>query len=80
MMPEELEAVKVLARTWFRSLETLEKEIATHSNILVWEIPWTEESGRVHGVAKSWTRLNACTHTLVFSNHIRGREETLNRI
>ena len=24
----------------------LEKEIATHSNILAWEIPWMDESGR----------------------------------
>jgi len=24
---------------------SLEKEIATHSSILAWEIPWTEESG-----------------------------------
>ena len=24
---------------------TLEKEMATHSSILAWEIPWTEESG-----------------------------------
>ena len=26
---------------------TLEKEMATHSSILAWEIPWTEEPGRV---------------------------------
>ena len=35
-----------------------EKEMATHSNILAWRIPWTEELGglpSVHGVAKSWT-------------------------
>ena len=35
--------------------DALEKEMATHSNILAWEIPWTEEPGRlqsVHGVAK----------------------------
>ena len=25
----------------------LEKEIATHSSILVWKIPWTEEPGRL---------------------------------
>jgi len=33
----------------------LEKEMATHSSILAWRIPWTEEPGRatVHGVAKS---------------------------
>jgi len=25
----------------------MEKEIATHSSILAWRIPWTKESGRV---------------------------------
>ena len=25
--------------------DLLEKELATHSNILAWEIPWTEEPG-----------------------------------
>ena len=25
--------------------DLLEKEMATHSNILAWEIPWTEDSG-----------------------------------
>ena len=39
--------------------DPLEKEMATHSSILAWEIPWTEEPGglQVHGVAKSQTRL-----------------------
>ena len=34
--------------------EPLEKEMATYSSILAWEIPWMEEPGevRVHGVAK----------------------------
>ena len=34
--------------------------MATHSSILAWRIPWTEEPGgtAVHGVAKSQTRLN----------------------
>ena len=34
--------------TWIRSLgqeDPLEKEMATHSSILAWEIPWTEEPG-----------------------------------
>ena len=32
----------------------LEEEMATHSSILAWEIPWTEEPAglTVHGVAK----------------------------
>ena len=26
--------------------DPLEKKIATHSNILAWETPWTEETGK----------------------------------
>ena len=36
------------SETQVRSLgqeEPLEEEMATHSSILVWKIPWTEESG-----------------------------------
>ena len=33
-------------RVWSLGQEdTLEKEMATHSSILAWKIPWTEESG-----------------------------------
>ena len=47
---------------WVRSLgqaDPLEKVIATHSNILAWEIPWTEEAGGLQprGGSQSWTRL-----------------------
>ena len=34
--------------TWVQSLsqeDPLEKDMATHSSILAWEIPWTEEPG-----------------------------------
>ena len=34
---------------------TLEKERATHSIVLAWRIPWTEEPGGLHRVAKSQT-------------------------
>ena len=37
-----------MQETWVQSLgrkEPLEKEMATHSSILAWKIPWTEESG-----------------------------------
>ena len=33
----------------------MQKGMATHSSILAWRIPWTEDSGRV---AKSWTSLS----------------------
>ena len=37
-----------MQETWDRSLaqeDPLEKEMATHSSILAWKIPWTEEPG-----------------------------------
>ena len=38
---------------WVQSLSwenTLEKEMATHFSILAWEIPWTEEPGRLQSI------------------------------
>ena len=37
--------------------DPLEKEMATHPSILVWENPWTEETGRLQsmGLQKNWT-------------------------
>ena len=45
-------AQMVMQKTWVWSLDQedpLEKEMATHSSILAWEIPWTEEPGRLQG-------------------------------
>ena len=39
-----------MRETWVRSLgreDPLEKGMATHSSILAWRIPWTEEPGRL---------------------------------
>ena len=39
--------------------DPLEKGMATHSNILAWRIPWTEEPGGLQsvGVTKNWIPL-----------------------
>ena len=42
------QAMQETQETWVRSLgwkDPLEEEIATHCNILAWDIPWTEEPG-----------------------------------
>ena len=42
-----------MQETWVQSLgweDPLEKEMATHSSILAWEIPWTEEPGRLQSM------------------------------
>ena len=44
-MVKNLPAVQ---KTWIQSLgqeNTLEEEMATHSRILAWKMPWTEEPG-----------------------------------
>ena len=41
--------------TWVQSLgreDPLEKEMATHSSILAWKIPWTEEPGRFQSMGR----------------------------
>ena len=59
-----------MQRTRVQSLDQenpLEKEMATHSSILAWRIPWTEEPGLVlHGVTKSQIRLSD-QHTTIWN-------------
>ena len=44
--------------------DPLEKEMATHSSILAWEIPWTGAwRVIVHGATKSQTKLSMRIHT-----------------
>ena len=48
---------------WAGSLgweDPLEKEMATYSSTLAWEIPWTEKPGRLQSMMlqKSWTQLS----------------------
>ena len=43
----------VRQETWVQSLgweDPLEEVVATHSSILVWRIPWTEEPGRLQSI------------------------------
>ena len=52
--------LSIMQETQIQSLggeDPLEKEMATHSSILAWKIPWTGESGGLQsmGVTKSQT-------------------------
>ena len=47
-MAQMVKNLPAMQETWVQSLgleDALEKEMATHSSILAWEIPWTEEPG-----------------------------------
>ena len=48
VVAQRLKPLPAMRETWVRSLgweDPLEKEMATHSSILAWKIPWTEEPG-----------------------------------
>ena len=45
-----VKCLSTMRETWVRSLggeDLLEKEMATHSSILAWKIPWMEEPDRL---------------------------------
>ena len=63
LVAQMVKNLPAMQETWVRSLgpeDLLEKGMVTHSSILAWEIPWTEEPGRLQsmGSQKSWTQLN----------------------
>ena len=58
-MAQSLKNPPAVQETWVRSMgqeDPLEKEMATDCSILAWEIPWTEEPGRLQSMGlESWT-------------------------
>ena len=52
-MAQTVKHLSAVLETWVRSLgweDLQEKEMATHSSILAWKIPWTEEPGRLQSM------------------------------
>ena len=50
LVPQTIKHLPTLREIWVQSLsqeDLLEKEMATHSSILAWKIPWMEEPGRL---------------------------------
>ena len=63
-MAQRLKHLPAMRETWVQSLgqeDTLEKEMATHSSILAWRIPRTEELGGLESMGRSRTRLSDFT-------------------
>ena len=53
-MAQRLKHLPAMWETWVQSLgpeDPREKEMATHSSILAWRIPWTEEPGGLQSMA-----------------------------
>ena len=67
--------VNNLPGIWVQSLgweDLLEKAIATHSSILAWEIPWTEELGGLQSMGLQSIGHNWATNTITINYMIQG--------
>ena len=54
LVAQMVKHLPAMRETWVRSLgweNPLEKEMATHSSILTWEIPWRERPGRLQSMS-----------------------------
>ena len=58
-LAQRLKCLPPIWETWVQSLgqeDPLEKEMATHSNILAWRIPWVEEPDRLQSMGSQRVR------------------------
>ena len=52
-MAQTVKNLPAMQQTWVQSLgqeDPLEKEVASHSCVLAWRIPWTEDPGRLQSM------------------------------
>ena len=58
-MAHMVKHLSTMRETWVPSLgreDPLQKEMATHSSIIAWKIPWTEEPGRLQSMGSQRVR------------------------
>ena len=68
-----LKCLPAMRETWVRSLgreDPLEKEMATHSSILAWRIPWTEEPGGLQSTCRKESDTTERFHFFTFLGNL----------
>ena len=76
-MVQMVKKLPAMQETWILSLgqeDPQEKGMVTHSSILTWRIPWTEESGGPQSMGSQRVRHNWATNTYTHTHthtHIR---------
>ena len=59
LVAQRLKRLPAMQETWVQSLgqeDPVEKKMATHSSILAWRIPWTEEPGGLQSMGSQRVR------------------------
>ena len=72
LVSQTVKNLHAMRETWVQLLgwkNPLEKGMATHSSILAWKTPWTEEPGRVQSMRSQRVR-HDCTTNIYTHTHI----------
>ena len=80
LVAQMVKNLPVMQEPWVQSLsweDPLEKEMATHSSILAWRIPWTEDSGGLQSTGSQGVGHNRVTN---FHFHCKYRSYLSNLI
>ena len=84
LVAQTVKNLPAVRMTWIRSLgweDPLEKGMATHSSILAWRIPWTEEPGRLQSMGLQRVRHDWATFIPVNTTSPEGeRTQKMNNI
>ena len=66
LVAQSVKNLSVMQKTWVQSLgweDPLGEEMATHSSIFAWEIPWTEEAGGPQSMGSPRVKQDWATNT-----------------
>ena len=69
LVTQTVKSLPAIQKNWVQALgqeDTVEKETATHSSILAWRIPWTEEPGGLHSTGLQRVKHAWATNTKSF--------------
>ena len=86
LMAQSVKNLPTMQETWVRSLgqeDSLENGTATHSSILAWRIPWTEEPGRLQSmgsqkVRHNWANFHFLSFTYIYSRILLSHKKEQN--
>ena len=83
LVAQKLKLLPAMRETWVRSLgweDPLEKEMATHSSIFSWRIPWTEAPGGLQSTGHKESNTTERLHfTFMFLTHMNGFDKNTKR-
>ena len=72
LVVQKVKNLPAMQETWVHFLgweDPLEKEMATHSSILAWRTPWTEQPGRLQSMGSRRVRHSLSDFTFTFYFH-----------